>query len=217
MDRSFISKAFLIFLIISVIYIVFRIFQPFLAVILAAAILVSIFYTPFLQLVKLFRGRRNLAAFVMCVIIALLVIVPLANFIAYTAQRSIVAYDSTVKYFEDRDLGNIIKTGVFDRFNVLDLSSETVQNTLIETAKKVNDWLVSGAGTVIKGTTNFIISVFLIFLTMFFFFVEGEKMLEKLSYLTKLPNKYDRDRFKNNCENLLLETSCKILSDSVGR
>jgi predicted PurR-regulated permease PerM len=196
MDKSIISKVFLITIIVAVLYLVYQIFRPFLSVILIATILVTIFYTPYQQLVKLLKGRRNIAAFIMCVMIALLVILPLANFIAYTAQRSVVAYDSTIQYLESRDLGGIIKGGFLNRFNVLDLSSETVQNAFLEVAKKVNSWLANGAGAFLKGTTSFIISLFLIFLSMFFFFVDGEKMLNRLMYLTPLPNKYDREIFK---------------------
>lgn len=196
MNKDFISKAFLIFLIISVAYICYLIFRPFLTVILVATILVSIFYNPYQQIVKLFRGRRNLAAFVMCFMIALLVILPIANFIAYTAQRGVEAYDTTVKYFTEKDIEGFISFESLSRFNVLGLSGETLKNTLIDVADKVKDWLAAGAGNFIKGTTNFVISVFLIFFTMFFFFVDGPKMLERLMYWTPLPNKYDKEIFK---------------------
>jgi predicted PurR-regulated permease PerM len=62
--------------------------------------------------------------------------------------------------------------------------------------QKSSNWLVSGAAGFIKGTTNFIISIFFIIITTFFFFVDGKKMLEKLMRLTPLSNKYDRDIFK---------------------
>lgn len=196
MDRSFLSRAFLFFLIFSVAFAVYKIFQPFLVIILAATILVSIFYAPYEQLVKMFKGRKNLAAFVMCVLVAILVIVPLSNFIVYTAQRSVEAYDKTIVFVNERDLPETIKNTFWAKYNLLGINSDTFKSALVDVAKKVNEWLVNGAGNLIKGTTSFVFSFIMILFTMFFFFADGKKMLDRLMHLTPLSNKYDKEIFK---------------------
>ena len=196
MGRPLIAKVFLIFLIISVLYACFKIFEPFFVILIVATILVSIFYTPYEQLLKLLRGRKNLAALIMCILVAILVIVPLANFIVYTAQRSVEAYETTLTLVEEKDIPEIVKERFWDKYNFLGINSETLKNTVIELAKDVNDIFMSGAGNLIKGTTNFIISFIMILFTMFFFFADGEKMLAKLMHWTPLPNKYDKAIFK---------------------
>ncbi|MCD4762312.1 AI-2E family transporter [bacterium] len=196
MKNEYLSKAFLIILLVAVMYAVYKVFEPFLTVILAAAILVTIFYTPYEQLLKFVRGRKAIASFIMCFLIVLLVIWPVVNFITYTAQRSIDAYAVTVDFFESKDVEGIVKSGIFNKFNVLGLDSETIKKAAIEIAKKANDWLVSGAAIFIKGTTNFLISFVLIIFTMFFFFADGKEMVEKIMRWTPLSNKYDRAIFK---------------------
>lgn len=197
MEKQSISKWFLIFLIMLVVYLCYRIFEPFLIIILAATILVSIFYAPYEKLVKLFKGKKNIAALLMCFLVALLVIIPLANFIVYTAQRSISAYEYTQQYLNTKGVGHLIQNNYWwNKFNAMGLDSETVKDSLVEVAKKVNEWLVSGAGVFIKGTTNFFFSLIMIIFTMFFFFVDGRKMLDRIMYWTPLSNKYDKIIFQ---------------------
>ena len=196
MERHYISKIFLIFLIIVVIYACYRIFAPFLDEILAATILVTVFYAPYERLVKFFRGRKSIAALIMCLLVALLVILPLTNFIVYAAQRSVVGYERILTFVNENKLEGIIQDGYLDKVNVLGLSSDTARDVIIDIAKKVNDWLVSGAANFIKGTTNFLISLVLIIFTMFFFFTDGKRMVEKITSWTPLSDKYSKEIFK---------------------
>jgi len=196
MEKNFISKAFLLFLIIAVIYACYKVFEPFLVDILVAAILVSVFYSPYEALAKIFGGRKRIAALVMCILLALVIIIPAANFIAYAAQRSVEAYGKTVEAFDGQDIEGIIRGGYLEKFNVIGIDSATFKDSIIEVAKKLNNWIVSGATSFIKGTTNFIISLVLIIFTMFFFFVDGKEMLERLMHITPLSDKYDKALFK---------------------
>lgn len=196
MEKQIVSKAFLIFLIIVIVYAVFRVFQPFIDEILVATILVSVFYAPYEYLTKKFKEHKRLAALVMCILVALLVILPLVNFIAYAAQRSIDGYGRTVEYINNIQVDSSRYGNYLDRFNTLGIGKETVKDVAVDVVKKVNDWLVGGATSFIKSTTGFFISLVLIIFTMYFFFVDGKNMIEKIMYWTPFPNKYDKEIFK---------------------
>jgi predicted PurR-regulated permease PerM len=196
MQQATIAKSFLFILIIGILYACYKIFEPFLIILIVATVLVTIFYTPYEQLVKLLRGHKSIAAFIMCILVSLLVIVPLTNFLVYTAQRSVEAYDKTLVFINEKDIPEIVESQFWQKYNFIGLDSDAIRSTLLDVAKKVNEWLVNGAGAFLKGTTNFVFSLIMIIFTMFFFFVDGSKMLEKLMYWTPLPNKYDRELFK---------------------
>jgi predicted PurR-regulated permease PerM len=66
---------------------------------------------------------------------------------------------------------------------------------MLSILKQSSNWLISGASVFVKGTTNFIISLGIILLTMYFFFIDGKKMLKKLVALTPWPQKYNRELF----------------------
>jgi len=198
MSTNNISRIFLIFLLGVVLYLCYLIFEPFIIEIVVATILVSIFYSPFERLAKKLKGRRKTAALIMCVLVATLVIAPLVNFVIYTASSSVGAY-SDLRYFVE----NIGNTEVATDLNVyynqiyqFVINNELVKSTWLNLAEVMKDWFAIGAGSWILGTTNFILSLFIIIFTMFFFFIDGEKMVEKVMYWTPLPNRYDKEIFK---------------------
>jgi predicted PurR-regulated permease PerM len=219
MEKQSISKIFLIVLLIGILYACYLIFKPFLVEIIAAVILVTIFYAPYEWLVKKFKGRKNLAAFLMCVLISLLVIIPLANFMVYAAQESVEAYSGIVKKVNAyKWSGTALESGLIEKMNLIGIDSESFKNVLVDVTKKLSDWLVSGGTSFIKGTTNFIISIFIILFTMFFFFVDGKSMLEKIMYWTPFSNKYDKmifSKFREVSKATIISTFVTAIAEGV--
>jgi predicted PurR-regulated permease PerM len=196
MNKNSLSKGFLIILVIASLVACYFVFRPFLAEILAAAILATIFYRPYEWLAKKLGGRRQIAAAITCILIVAIVIVPLINLVILAARESLTAYAQAADFFNKTDWSSLITSSPLAKIKGLDLSSSSVQSFVMDLIQKSSNWLVGGAAGFIRGTTNFIISLVFIVLTMFFFFVDGKKMLERLMTLTPLPNKYDRAIFK---------------------
>lgn len=202
MTKNF-TKSFLILLVLSVLFVAYLIFRPFLTEIFVAAVLVSIFYGPFERLAKFLKGRRNLAALLMCLFLVLVIIVPASQLISYAGQKSVVAYNATVTFFENNSVekvfeSDLFKTGPLSFLNLDRLASgnEAFQDVIIETSKKMSNVFLSGATAAFKETTKFIVSLALIIMTMFFFFVDGKNILNRLMYLSPLPNKHDKIIFQ---------------------
>lgn len=196
------TKPFLILLIGLVIAGCYFVFKPFLMEILVAAILVSIFYTPYLKLTKFLKGRQNLAALFMCLFLLMLIIIPTVRVVIYAGQESVLAYDQAVTFFNSHSVDGVLQPSALpDKlFGVIDVAkyydNENFKNLFLDVLKKSSNWLLSGATILVKGTTSFIVSLFIIIVTMFFFFVDGKKMMERLMYLSPLPNAYDKEIFQ---------------------
>ena len=198
MTKNF-TKSFLIILVVAVLVAAYLIFRPFLTEIFVAAILVSVFYKPFELLSKFLKGRRNLAAILMCLILVLIIIIPSVQLISYAGQKSVGVYNATVTFFENNQAGDIFKNEVFTtgalsflKLDTINLGNEAFQGTILEVSKKISNTFISGATVAFKETTKFVVSLALIIMTMFFFFVDGAKILKRLMYLSPLPNKHDR-------------------------
>ena len=202
MTKNF-NKSFLILLVISILFVAYLIFRPFLTEIVVAAILASVFYTPFNRLSVFLKGRRNLAAILMCLLLVTLIIIPASKLVSYAAQKSLTAYTSTASFFASHTFGDVfesdfVKSGPLSYLNLDKINSgnEAFKSVILETSKKLSSVFLDGATVVFKETTKFIVSLSLIILTMFFFFVDGKKMLERLMVLSPLSNKNDRIIFK---------------------
>lgn len=197
------TKPFLLILVLLVIIGCYLIFRPFLTEILVAAILASIFYTPFVRFTKFLKGRYNLAALLMCLLLLILIILPSVKLAIYAGEKSVVAYNATVDFFNNHSVNDFFQNEFFQRgalrylnLDQLNVTSAAVKDAILNTLKSSSNWLISGASLAIKSTATFIISIVLIIITMFFFFVDGKKMLTRLMYLSPLPNKYDQEIFR---------------------
>ncbi|MFA5130988.1 MAG: AI-2E family transporter [Patescibacteria group bacterium] len=197
------TKPFLLILVVMVIFGCYLVFRPFLTEILMAAVLATIFYKPFLALTKLLKGRQNLAALLMCLLLVALIILPSVKLVIYGAEKSVAAYDDTVTFFNDHTINDVFKNRLFQAtplrlFNLesFNFQDKAFQTTILTTFKDSSTWLLSGATSAVRETTSFVLSVLLIILIMFFFFVDGKKMLQRLMYLSPLPNKYDEEIFR---------------------
>jgi predicted PurR-regulated permease PerM len=193
------TKPFLLILLFLVLLALYLVFSPFLTEILVAAILVSVFYKNYQRLLKVFKGRRHLTSLVMCLLLVVIIILPLSRIIIYGGEQSTKAYSQAVEFFNQYDIDNVFEspiftTGPLSSFNLVE-SDQAVQEFFLDIMRRTSDWLMAGATIFLKETTNFIVSLILIILTMFFFFIDGEKILRKLMYLSPLPNKYDQEIF----------------------
>lgn len=197
------TKPFLLILVLLVLAGCYLVFRPFLTEILVAVILVSIFYSPFEWLAKKLKGRRNLAALITCLFLVIVIIVPTVRLMIYAGEKSVSAYSQTMDFFDNHDLNDVFKSGAFSNsylkdFDVIGFSEQnaTIQGIFLNVLKESSNWLISGATIAVKETANFIISLVMIILAMFFFFVDGKNMLEKLMRLSPLQDNYDREIFK---------------------
>jgi len=197
------TKPFLLILLVVVLVGCYIVFRPFLTEILVAAILATIFYRPYRWFVGILGGRRNLSALIMCLLLVLVIILPSIGLLAYGAEKSVVAYSDAVTFFNENDLNTVFQSDAFQGsilkdIDVLNLSerNEGFKNVMLDFFKKSSDWFISGATLAVKETTSFVISLILIIMAMFFFFVDGKNILHKLMYLSPLPNKYDKEIFK---------------------
>lgn len=197
------AKPFLLTLIFAVMVAVYFVFRPFLIEILVAAILASVFYRPYNALTKFLKGRHNLAALLMCLLLVVIIILPTIKLIVYASETSLEAYNAAVTFFNKNSVNDLFNQGIFIGgplrhlgLNEYDFNGSAFREVFLEALKSSSNWLVSGATIAFKETTNFVISLVMIIIALFFFFVDGRRMLQRLMYLSPLPNKYDQELFR---------------------
>lgn len=209
-------KPFLIFLVLLSVAALFFLFRPFLVEIIIAAVLVSVFYKLYEKLTKVFWNKKYLASFISCLILLLVILIPMSNLIVYASKKASVAYAGVESFLNNSgDLHfSILEKFGFDNEHY----REVATNFVNDVAKNINDWLVSGAALILKGTSKFIISLALIVFTMFFFFVEGKDMAKKLILWSPLPNKYDLEivnKFRRISKTILISVFVTALFQGI--
>lgn len=181
-------RPFLLVLIAISVILVFYLFKPFLAEIIIAAILASVFYKWYQYLVKKLWKKKYLAAFLISFGLLLLIIVPSVNLLIYGAKQAPIAYQTLNELVLDLDLS---EAWILEKIGIGPENETMIKNFILDTTRSISDWLVSGATIFVKNTTNFLISLIIVLVTTFFFLIKGEKIVKQLSFWSPLPNKYD--------------------------
>jgi len=198
---------FLIFCLIASIGYLFYILWPLLTAIFIAAILVIAFYPIYRKFLKFFRGRASIASFFSTIFVLLLIVVPLTIFGFLVVSEGIDAYrvvDTRVQSGEfDQYLqwqqGGIIYD-LIDKFkievgSVVDWSQLDLKQNILNTAQTVSSKLTSFLTGFIDTLLNFILNIFVMLFSMYYFFKDGDKLVDKLGYMSPLPSVYEKELF----------------------
>lgn len=218
-EKKTIDNAFLIIVLLAALYVVYLLLAPFLMVILLSGVLVSIFYGLYQWFVQRLGGREGFAALVMVLLIALVIILPATNFLFYLSKRSIEGFSAVTGWINSGALERTVReAGVLDRFTFIDPSILNVRQYLITVSSRVSGFLLSGGKAFIVGTTQFLTSLILMLFTMFFLFRDGERLVNRVMYLTPLSNKYDKiifQRFRDVSFSTIVSTFLTAIAQGV--
>lgn len=194
--HPYLAKGFLIALLAAVLFVSYLIFKPFLLWVLVAAILTTIFYPWYKFFLRFFRGYKTIASFVMCLLVCLIVLIPVAVIVIYTADRIIEVFPKVMGYFNQESVDMLLENRYTERLQNMGFDIWMAKDYLIDVGTSAANWILAGAKSVAGQVATFLISIPVIIFTMFFFFMDGERMLKRLMHWTPLPNKYDKEIFQ---------------------
>jgi len=195
-QKKEVSNFFLLAVLLVSLYLVYLFLRPFLAVIIISAVLVSFFYKPYQKLVGWLKGREGLAALIMVLLIAIVIILPVTDFLFYLSKESIDAFGSITAWISSGNLERVFNNNILERYNFIDSSIIDFRQYLVTITSRISNFLISGGTMFLKSATDFFTSLIVMFFTMYFLFRDGKKLAQRAMYLTPLPNKYDREIFQ---------------------
>lgn len=185
-------------------YAAFRILWPFMTAILFGLILVILTFQIFRRVRERMKGRSPRAAIVMLLGVTLLIAVPMLIMAILLVQQANLVVENLQSGEVQQMIRRIDFTGnlgwirrIAPKFDPATLSPERL---ILPAIQQVPGWVARNGGAVIGGLTGAVIGFALTLLSMYFFYVEGESILEQLSILSPLPRRYDdefRARFKD--------------------
>lgn len=195
-----IPGVFLIFSLVVITYFLYVIVEPFLPVVIVAAVLAAAFYPFYKAFVKLFRGRRGIASILMCFIMILVIIVPLIVFIMFLANEVLSAYGLLQQKLQSGALDSYLNWSpggiLYDLKTrlapIIKIDPAYVKSTITDVAKNLSMFLVDKSTSLIKDATTMVVGFIFTLFTMYFFFKDGEIIIQKAVHLLPLPNKYEK-------------------------
>lgn len=185
-------------------YAAFMIIWPFITAILIGAILVTLTFPTYRKVRTKFKGSSPKAAVVMLLGITVVLVIPALILGVMLVQQANVVVErlqsgeaqATIRKIDVEGYLGWVKR-IAPNFNPATLSPERM---LLPALQRIPGWVARHGGAVLGGLAGMVLGFALVLLSMYFFYVEGEEIVDQLSILSPLPKRYDhefRERFKD--------------------
>lgn len=192
-------------------YLLYLLYEPFLTALIFAVFFATIFYPMFRFINKIFGGRKRVASLVTCILTLLIIAVPLTFFLTVLLIEAINAsFDIAIKfqsgffnqYFEWWTEGNILHDQFVAFYPTIqdklggDLLNFDLIGKIAQTAQEVGSNIISVVSAIFNNIFMFFLGIIVFFFSLYYFYKDGDKILEKIMYITPLPKKHDKAIFK---------------------
>ena len=185
-------------------YAAFMIIWPFITAILIGAILVTLTFPTFRRVRAKVKGSSGKAAAVMLLGTTVIIVIPALILGVMLVQQANIVVDklqsgeaqATIKRIDIAERLMWVKRFA-PNFDPATLAPERM---LLPAMQRIPGWVARHGGALLGGIAGMFLGFALVLLSMYFFYVEGEEIVDQLSILSPLPKRYDaefRERFKD--------------------
>ncbi len=195
------SNYFLFFLMIIVFIGCYKIIAPYIHTIVLAVILSIIFSPIHNKVEKITRGKKNIAAFLSCIIVTLVVILPIIFMMLAVIQQGANSFAGIYKWIESGKYQNIIEhptvtnlwvwvnnylPDVKKLFPDLDIKNLQIDKVLMKSTATFGKSLLNQGGHIAGNITSLTGKFFLMIFTFFFFIRDKKKIFDYILHLVPL-------------------------------
>jgi len=196
MDKSSVSKLYLV-LLFGALILFLRLCWTYISAIVLALLIASAFYPLYNRLKKLIGGSEQSASLVMVLLIALLLIIPVGGFVGTLSNEGFAFYNRTVdsvslKKIQEYLRGDSVWAKRIRKIGNLAnvrLTGENLERLAASVGKNVGLFLSKQLSSMASNMLNFLIHFFLMSLTIYYIFRDGERLKNYISELLPFPMK----------------------------
>src|SRR5262249_12674906 len=181
---------------LAILWATLQILWPFLTAIMLGAIIVVVTWELFQRVRSRMKGRKPAAAIVMLFGITFLLIIPVFVIGLLIVQQA----NSVIQRMQSGEAQQILAhldlahrlawvTRFVPNFDPAQLEP---QRLVLPLVREVPGWVARNGAQIVGGVAGMLVGFFLVLLSAYFFYVEGESILDELAYLSPLPSAYDR-------------------------
>jgi len=199
MNQDNVNKTVLLLMLVGISALFLSMIQPFIMAIFLAGLFSALARPVFRRLNVLFKGRRHLASFTTMLLMIFVVMIPLLLLIGIVVGQAVDVGQSVAPWIK----GHIDNPGELAEYlqhlpfyEQLAPHRETILQKAGELVGTISKFLVGGLSQATLGTVNFLFMAFVFLYTMYFFQMDGDKLVKKILYYLPM---------KSSDENLMLD------------
>ncbi len=210
------NRTFLVVLVAAITVVFLVMIKPFLMALLLAGIFSSLCQPLYRRLVGTCRGRRAAASLLTIVLIVLVVIIPLGGFFGVVTSQALKVADTVGRQLPT-DVQNLDQlqtwfTGLpfYDKLQhfvaglpfheQLTLDRQTILAKAAQAVQWLSGFLISNLSAATSGTLQFLFMLGLMLYSMYFFLMDGGKLVDLILYYLPLEDEEERrllDKFRS--------------------
>lgn len=190
MSTTNFHKTFILILVISISIFFFVIIQNYILSIFLAAIFSGLLYPFYLWFLKKLNDSSFLASGTVVALVLLLIVIPFAGIISLVLNEAISISEDLVPLVQNEIKNSSSPDHQLPDWLPFAKELEPYKSQLFikvsELASQIGNLLVANLTSFTQGTLVFFLNFFLMIYAMFFFLIQGTKILKKIGYYTPL-------------------------------
>ena len=199
MNKEAINKWVLLLLVFFISALFLSMISQFLMAIFLAGIFSALSFPLYRRFEKWFKGRRSLASIATLLLIVFVVLLPLGGLLGIVTAQAIKVGEAVKPWVEQQlaepdAISNALKSIPF--FDKIEPYRNLILKKAGEMVGGISGFLINRLSSVTLGTVNFLFMLFIMLYTMFFFLMDGDKLIAKILYYLPLED-HDERRILN--------------------
>jgi len=199
MNQDVVNKTVLLLMVAAISALFLSMIKQFLMAIFLAGLFSALARPVYTRLHDRFNGHKNLASAITLLLMIFIVLIPLIALIGVVVGQAIDVGQSAVPWVkanlaEPGDVSRLLEKLPF--YEQLLPYREPILEKVGQIVSAISKALVGGLSSITLGTVNFVFMAFVFLYTMFFFQMDGDKLIRKILYYLPL---------KSNDEEMMLE------------
>jgi predicted PurR-regulated permease PerM len=164
--------------------------RRFIMPLLLGAILAGLFHPLYRWMEQRFRGRKQLASAATLLLVMLLFVLPILGFLGLVAAQAYQLAQTARPWVETQlgrsaELQRLLQALPF--YDYLSPYRDQILAKIGSFASLIGTFAVGSLAAFAAGTASFLLSLFVMLYAMFFFFVDGRRILRRILYFLPLP------------------------------
>jgi predicted PurR-regulated permease PerM len=178
-------------------YAAWLVIRPFITAILLGLIITTLSFRLFRRVRAKMNGSSTKAAIVMLLGITFLIVVPAVILSMLLVQQA----NTVVEHLQSGDAQRMLKRidvtpylAFIRRFApTFDPATLSPERLLLPAVRQIPGWVARNGGAVVGGLAGAVLGFFMVLLSSFYFYVQGEAIFRELATLSPLPRRYDEE------------------------
>jgi len=195
MNKETINKSVLLVLVAGISLLFLSMIQPFLLAIFMAALFAAMTRPLYLYLEHILRGQRHLASLANLLLLLFVVLIPVSVLLGIFIAQAINVGETVTPLVakglkQPSTLGTWLEQIPF--YHYLAPYEDQITVKIGESIEAVGGFLVGGLSSAAIGATNFLFMTLVFFYTLFFFQLDGPRVVERILYYLPLNDRDER-------------------------